>query len=124
MVDGASEEENSSEMAFRSAAVMALRAAVMDADPAFLEPIMLLEIVTPTEHMGDVLADLSARGGRVGEMVNKGLTHVIKARVPLAQLFGYATAVRSLSKGRASYTMEPCCFEVVSNATQTELLNR
>ena len=121
---GEVDDESSTEMAFRSAAVMALREAIRNAQPAFLEPIMLLEIRTPTEHMGDVLADLNVRGGRVKEIDNKGVTQVIAAEVPLAQLFGYATAIRSVSKGRASYTMEPHRFELVSKATQEHLLNR
>jgi elongation factor G len=114
----------SSEIAFRSAAAMAFRAAVRDADPVLLEPIMLVEIITPTEYMGDVLGDLNGRGGRVDEMANKGVTQTIKAMVPLARLFGYATAIRSLTKGRATYTMEPSRFEAVSDETAASLRNQ
>ncbi len=123
-VTGASwDQVTSSELAFRSAAAMAFRSAVRDASPVLLEPIMRMEIITPTEYMGDVLGDLNSRGGRVDEIVNKGMTQVIKAMVPLARLFGYATAIRSLTKGRATYTMEPSCFEAVSGETAASLRN-
>ena len=84
---------------------------------------MLLEIDVATEHMGDVLTDLSARKGQIKNIADKGAVQVITALVPLAQLFGYATAVRSLTRGRASYTMEPHYFAPVSDATQRQLMN-
>jgi elongation factor G len=124
VVGGAFEESYSTEMAFRTAGVMALRAAVKSASPVLLEPIMALEIITPPEHMGDVLKDLSARRGHIREMVGKEAVQIIRARVPLAELFGYSTAVRSLTRGRASYTMEPACFDVVPEAIQQQLLDR
>ena len=124
VTDGTYDELTSSDMAFRSAAVMALRAAVKSADPVFLEPIMLVEVTVPTEYMGDVLTDMSSRKGRVKEIANKGPVQVISALVPLARLFGYASAVRSISKGRAAPTMEPQCFEIVSESIQQEFLAR
>jgi elongation factor G len=117
-------EQESTEVAFRTAAVMAFRAAVKAARPAILEPIMTLEILLPTEHLGDVLSDVSSRRGHVQDMVSKDLVQVVHARVPLAELFGYSTAIRSLTKGRASYTMEPACFDVVPEAIQQQLLER
>jgi elongation factor G len=85
---------------------------------------MLLEIASPSEYMGDVLGDLNGRRGRVKEMMARGATQVIRAQVPLAELFGYSTAIRSLSKGRASYTMQPERFEIVPGALKEQLLNR
>ena len=124
VVGGLFNEQESTEMAFHTAAVMALRQAAKAARPVLLEPIMALEILMPPEHLGDVLNDLSARRGHVSDMTSKELLQVIRARVPLAELFGYSTAIRSLTRGRASYTMEPACFDVVPEAIQQKLLER
>lgn len=118
------DEDTSSEVAFRTAAVMAFREAVMAAGPELLEPIMSLEIVTPPDHMGEVMGDLNSRRGHVRDMKARGATQLVSAHVPLAALFGYASAVRSLSRGRASYTMEPEQFAIVPRAVKEELLNR
>ncbi len=124
VVGAAIHDQDSTEMAFRTAAVMAFRVAVKAARPALLEPIMTVEIILPLEHLGDVLSDVSSRRGHVQDMVNKETVQVVHARVPLAELFGYSTAIRSLTKGRASYTMEPACFDVVPEAIQQQLLER
>jgi elongation factor G len=124
VVGGDFRDQESTEVAFRTAGVMALREAVKIAKPAILEPIMSLEILVPAEHLGDVLNDVSARRGHVQNMVGKETVQVIHARVPLAELFGYSTAIRSLTRGRASYTMEPACFDVVPEAIQKQLLER
>ena len=116
--------EISTEVAFRTAAVMAFREAVMNGTPEFLEPIMELEIITPGEHMGDVIGDLNGRRGKVREMEARGTNQIVRAGVPLAELFGYSTAIRSVTRGRASYTMEPEQFEVVPETIKQELLNR
>ncbi len=116
--------EESTEIAFRTAATMAYRAAVLDGNPEFLEPIMALEIVTPPDYMGDILGDVNARRGKVKEMVSRGTLQVVRADVPLAELFGYSTAVRSLSRGRATYTMEPELFDVVPPKMKDALLSR
>jgi elongation factor G len=116
--------ELSTDVAFRTAAVMAFREAVLAASPQFLEPIMSLEIVAPGESTGDVLGDLNGRRGRVHEMVTRGEMQVVRAGVPLAELFGYSTVIRSLTRGRATYTMEPEQFEIVPAAIREELLNR
>ncbi len=118
------DEETASDIAFRTAAVMAFREAVLTASPEILEPIMKLEIVTPPDYMGDVMGDLNGRRGHVREMVMRGMQQIVSAHVPLAELFGYSTVVRSLTRGRASYTMEPEQFAIVPRAMKDELLNR
>ncbi len=116
--------EVSDEVAFRSAAMMGFREAASAAAPEFLEPIMKLEITTPSESVGEILGDLNARRGNVLDMDMKGDMQVIHARVPLAKMFGYSTAIRSLTKGRASYSMETDQFEVAPKAVREEILSR
>ncbi len=115
---------DSTDVAFRSAAVMAVREACKQAKPAILEPIMALEIITPEEHMGDIMGDINSRRGRVKHMEAMESAKVVRADVPLSEMFGYATALRSLTKGRASYSMEPILFEQVPEAIQTAIMNR
>ena len=114
----------SDEIALRGAAVMGFREAAEAASPEFLEPIMKLEITTPPESVGEVLGDLNARRGTVLDMEQRGDMQIVHARVPMAQMFGYATAVRSLTKGRASYSMEPDTFDIAPRAVREELLSR
>ena len=116
--------EVSDEVAFRSAAMMGFREAAEQAGAEFLEPIMKLEITTPPESVGEVLGDLNARRGTVLDMDMRGDLQVVHARVPLAQMFGYATAIRSLTKGRASYSMETDQFELAPKAVREEILAR
>ena len=116
--------EISDEIAFRSAAVMGFREAAEAAAPEFLEPIMKLEITTPPESVGEVLGDLNARRGTVLDMEPRGDMQIVHARVPMAQMFGYSTAIRSLTKGRASYSMEPSDFALVPPAVRKALLER
>ena len=116
--------EISDEIAFRSAAVMGFREAAEAAAPEFLEPIMKLEITTPPESVGEVLGDLNARRGTVLDMEQRGDMQIVHARVPMAQMFGYSTAIRSLTKGRASYSMEPSDFALVPQTVRKELLER
>ncbi len=118
VVGGAFNELSSSEMAFRTAASMAAREGVQAARPVVLEPIMKVDVLTPGECMGEVLGDLNARRGHVKELTAQGGVQMVRAVAPLAELFGYATAIRSLSKGRASYTMEPHSFDVAPDAVQ------
>ncbi|MBC8205805.1 MAG: elongation factor G [Kiritimatiellaeota bacterium] len=115
---------DSSEMAFRTAAVMALRDAVGQSNPTLLEPIMKLEIIAPEEHLGDVMNDLNGRRGRIREIEARDAVQIVHVDVPLAEMFGYATTLRSLTKGRASYTMEPQSFEAVPDSMQETILNR
>jgi len=104
--------------------MMGFREAAEKASPEFLEPIMKLEITTPPESVGEVLGDLNGRRGNVLSMDMKGDRQVVSARVPLASMFGYATAIRSLTKGRASYSMEPDKFELAPGNVREEILSR
>jgi elongation factor G len=113
LVDGEYHEVDSSEFAFKMAASMALQSAVRKAAPVVLEPIMKLEIITPDEYMGEVLADFNARRGKVTDMESKSGLRFILGIVPLVEMFGYATAVRSLTQGRANYNMELSHYEKI-----------
>ncbi|HEY5654032.1 MAG TPA: elongation factor G [Pontiella sp.] len=124
VIGGQAHDTDSSEVAFRSAAVMALRAAVSNSSPMLLEPIMLLEIETPEEHLGDVMGDLNSRRGKIREIKASNALQVVQADVPLAEVFGYATSLRSLTKGRASYSMEPQAFDPVPAHMTDAILNR
>jgi len=121
---GSAHPVDSSEMAFRTAAVMALRAAIGNASPTLLEPIMKLEIIAPDEHLGDVMNDLNGRRGRIREIEAREAVQIVHVDVPLAEMFGYSTTLRSLTRGRASYTMEPYRFEAVPDSMQETILNR
>lgn len=111
--DGSFHEVDSSEMAFKIAASMGMKEGAKKANPVLLEPIMKVEVVTPESNMGDIMGDLSSRRAKIGEMGDRGNAKYIKAQVPLSEMFGYATTVRSLSQGRASFTMEPSHYEEV-----------
>lgn len=124
VVGGSSDSELSTDVAFRSASVMALREAVAAASPELLEPIMALDIVTPAEVMGDVLGDLNSRRGKVRGMETRGDMQIVQAGVPLAELFGYSTVIRSLTRGRATYTMEPEEFAIVPETIKQVLLSK
>ncbi|MDR7422428.1 MAG: elongation factor G, partial [Armatimonadota bacterium] len=113
LLDGSYHEVDSSEMAFKIAGSMAFKEAAARGEPVLLEPMMKVEVVTPEAYMGDVIADLSARRGRIEGMEPEGGLRVIRAVVPLAEMFGYATALRSASQGRATYSMEPSHYEDV-----------
>jgi len=114
LVGGSYHEVDSSELAFKIAGSMAFKEAMQKARPVLKEPIMRMEVVTPIEYMGDVIGDLNARRGRIENMrPTAGNTQTIRAMVPLSDVFGYATTLRSLSQGRATYTMEPSHYEEV-----------
>jgi elongation factor G len=113
IVDGSYHDVDSNELAFKLAAIFAMKDAFKRATSILLEPIMKVECVTPDEYQGDLMGDLNRRRGRIINMEAKNLATLIHAEVPLAEMFGYATAIRSLSKGRASYSMEPSHFEPV-----------
>src|SRR3989339_77185 len=104
--DGSYHEVDSSEIAFKLAGSMAFVAAAKKAHAVVLEPIMNVEVVTPEEYMGDVIGDISAKRGQIEEMTNRGTSKIVRALVPLACMFGYATSLRSMTQGRATYTME------------------
>ncbi len=113
LVFGSFHDVDSSELAFKMAGIFAFKEAMKNADPAILEPIMKVEVTTPEESQGDIMGDLTRRRGQIQGMETKGNLTAITAHVPLETMFGYATDVRSLSKGRASYSMEPAHFEKV-----------
>jgi elongation factor G len=111
LVDGSFHEVDSSEMAFKIAASLGFKEAARKAQPVLLEPIMRVEVITPEGYMGEVIADLNSRRGRIAAMEQQGTARVIRVLVPLAEMFGYATALRSGTQGRATYTMEPSHYE-------------
>lgn len=113
IVDGSYHDVDSNELAFKMAAIFSLKDALKKAKPILLEPIMKVENITPEEFQGDIMGDLNRRRARILGMETKGNLCTINAEVPLAEMFGYATAIRSLSKGRSSYSMEPSHFEQV-----------
>ncbi|MDD5557549.1 MAG: elongation factor G [bacterium] len=123
ITDGSYHEVDSSDVAFRHAGAMAVRDAIRRGAPALLEPIMDVEITTPTDYLGDIISDVSSRRGKVREMEARSHAHIIRAFVPLAEMFGYATAIRSLTRGRASYSMEPSCFEKIPRQAEEQLLD-
>jgi elongation factor G len=122
ILDGSYHEVDSSEFAFDIAASMAVREAARKAVAVLLEPIMKVEITTPADYLGDIMADINARRGKVKSLETRLHTQVVKAEVPLADMFNYSTAMRSLTKGRASYSMEPLHFEVVPPEIQNKML--
>ena len=113
LLDGSYHEVDSSEMAFRIAGQMALRDAALHAEPALLEPLMRVEVTTPETYMGAVVADMSGRRGNIFQLESRGLVQVIRAHVPLASMFGYATDLRSVTQGRATFTMHFDHYEIV-----------
>jgi elongation factor G len=113
IVDGSYHDVDSNEMAFKMAAIFALKDGLKNAKPILLEPIMKVEAVTPEEYQGDIMGDLNRRRGKIMSIETKTIVTSVNAEVPLSEMFGYATSIRSLSKGRASYSMEPSHFEQV-----------
>ena len=111
LFDGSFHEKDSSELSFKIAASLALKDGVRHADPVLLEPIMRVDVLTPREYLGDVLGDLMRRRGKIGSQEARGNVLAIRAHVPLAEMFGYVARLRSLSQGRASYSMEPSHYE-------------
>ncbi|NLS44815.1 MAG: elongation factor G [Firmicutes bacterium] len=116
LLDGSHHEVDSSELAFKIAASMAVKDGIRRANPRLLEPIMEVEVAVPSEFTGDVIADISARRGKVQGMEREGPFHMIKSQVPLAEMFGYATDLRSLTQGRGTYDMHFLCYEEVPQA--------
>ncbi len=113
IIDGSYHDVDSNELAFKMAAIFAMKDGFKKAKPILLEPIMKVECITPDEYQGDILGDLNRRRGKIISIETKGIATHCNAEVPLAEMFGYATAIRSLSKGRAAYSMEPSHFEQV-----------
>ncbi len=124
LTDGSYHEVDSSELAFKIAGSMALKSAVRKADPVLLEPVMEVEVVTSDEYLGEVLGDLSSRRGRVEGMNQRGQNQVVRAQVPLANMFGYTTDLRSKTQGRASYTMQFSAYNEVPDSIAKEIIAR
>jgi elongation factor G len=122
LIDGSYHEVDSSEVAFKIAGSMALKEAVKRASPALLEPVMAVEVVVPKDFVGTVVGDLTSRRGRIGGMESRGATtEVVNAQVPLSQMFGYATSVRSATQGRATFTMQFHSYQEVPNSIAEEI---
>jgi elongation factor G len=124
LYDGSYHEVDSSEMAFKIAASMAIREAMEKGQAIILEPIMRVEVVTPDQYMGDVIGSLNSRRGQIQGMEQRGNAQVVAANVPLAEMFGYATDLRSLTQGRAVFTMLLDHYEPVPRNIQEELVKR
>ncbi|OGH71210.1 MAG: translation elongation factor G [Candidatus Magasanikbacteria bacterium RIFCSPLOWO2_12_FULL_43_12] len=121
--DGSYHDVDSSELAFKMAGILAFRVAAAKANPVILEPIMKVEVIMPEQYMGDVIGDLSAKRGQIQEMGDRAAAKVVKAIVPLASMFGYATSLRSMSQGRASYTMEFDHYAEVPKNIEAEIVS-
>jgi elongation factor G len=124
LVDGSAHDVDSSEMAFQIAGSMVFKEASRKAGAALLEPIMRVEVVTPEDYMGDVIGDLNSRRGKVGQMEQRGNSQVINAQVPLSEMFGYATDLRSRTQGRATYTMQFDSYQQTPKSVQEEIVAR
>ncbi len=122
LVYGSYHEVDSSEMAFKMAASMAFKDAMRSASPVLMEPIMDVEVVTPDEYVGDIMGDLSSRRGHVEGMEMRGNARIVKSYVPLSEMFGYATDLRSKSSGRASYSMQFSHYEEVPRDVTEKVL--
>ena len=124
LMDGSFHDVDSSEMAFKIAGSMALKEAARKAKPNLLEPIMAVEVVTPEDYLGDVMGDLSSRRGKLEGSEQRGNSQVIRAQVPLSEMFGYATDLRSRTQGRATYTMQFDSYQPTPASVQEELVAR
>jgi len=124
LIYGSYHDVDSSEMAFKIAGSMAFKEAARQASPCLLEPVMKVEVVSPEAYMGDVLGDLSSRRGKIGGMMQRGEAQVISATVPLGEMFGYSTKLRSMSQGRAVYSMEFSHYEEVPKSKAEEIISK
>jgi elongation factor G len=122
LLDGSYHEVDSSEMAFKIAGSMAFKEAMEKGRPRLLEPVMDVEVVVPEEYLGDVIGDLTARRGRIGGMFTRAQARVVAASVPLAEMFGYATRLRSITQGRAVYSMQFSRYETLPQGIAEEIV--
>jgi elongation factor G len=122
LVFGSYHDVDSSEIAFKVAGSMAFKEAARRAGPVLLEPVMTVEVVTPSDYMGDVIGDLSSRRGKIQGMDQRGDAQVINAIVPLSEMFGYSTTLRSMSQGRAVYSMQFAHYEEVPKSKAEEII--
>ena len=123
LYDGSYHEVDSSEMAFKIAGSMAFKEAMKKADPVLMEPIMQVDVMVPEEYMGDVIGDLNSRRGQIQGMEPRGGVQAISAGVPLSEMFGYATALRSRTQGRGQYTMQPSHYTEVPKSIQEKIID-
>jgi elongation factor G len=124
IIDGSYHDVDSNELAFKLAAIFAVKDGMKKAKPILLEPIMRVENSTPEEYQGDIMGDLNRRRGRISSIEHKVGLSIVTAEVPLAEMFGYSTAIRSLSRGRSSYSMEPSHFEQVPEQVKAAILDQ
>jgi elongation factor G len=124
LVYGSYHDVDSSEMAFKIAGSMAVKDGTARAHPVLLEPMMKVEVVSPEQYMGDVLGDISSRRGKIGGMTQRGEAQVIASTVPLAEMFGYSTRLRSMTQGRAVYSMEFSHYEEVPKSKAEEIISK
>ena len=124
LYDGSYHDVDSSEMAFKIAGSLAIKEAARKAKAVLLEPIMAVEVVVPEQYMGDVIGDLNSRRGRIEGMQLRGTTQIIKSMVPLSEMFGYATDIRSRTQGRGSFTMHFGKYEEVPGNIAEEIVNK
>ena len=122
--DGSYHEVDSSEMAFKIAGSMAFKEAMAKADPCLLEPMMKVEVIIPEQYMGDVMGNLSGRRGKIEGMEDRKNSKLIRAKVPLGEMFGYATDLRSQTQGRASYTMQFDSYEPAPKSIVDEVMSK
>jgi len=123
LVEGSYHDVDSSEMAFKVAGSMAFKNAMQKAGPKLLEPVMAVEVVTPEDYLGDVMGDLNSRRGRVEGLEPRGNAQAVRAHVPLATMFGYATELRSMTQGRATFTMQFDRYEEVPQSIAGEIVS-
>jgi elongation factor G len=122
LTDGGYHDVDSSEMAFKIAGSMVFKAAARKADPVLLEPMMAVEVITPEENMGDVIGDLNSRRGQIQAMEERGGARVVKALVPLSEMFGYVGDLRSKTQGRANYSMQFDSYAEVPTNVAKEII--
>ena len=122
LLDGSYHEVDSSEMAFKIAGSMAFKDAMRKAEPIILEPVMDVEVVTPEDFMGAVMGDIQSKRGKIEGMELRGLVQIIRSKVPLSEMFGYSTNLRSMTQGRATYTMQFAHYEETPRSIQQEII--
>ncbi|HEV2354954.1 MAG TPA: elongation factor G, partial [Puia sp.] len=124
LFDGSYHDVDSNEMAFKIAASMAFKDAMKNADPVILEPIMDVEVVTPDDFMGSVMGDLQSKRGKIEGMELRGSAQIIRSKVPLSEMFGYSTNLRSMTQGRATYSMQFSRYEETPKSVQQEIIGK
>jgi elongation factor G len=124
LFDGSYHDVDSSEMAFKIAGSIAFQAGAKKANPVILEPIMAVEVVTPEEYLGDVMGDLNSRRGKIEGITPRKDAHVVKATVPLSEMFGYATTMRSMTQGRALYTMQFSHYDETPKSISEQIIEK